>query len=291
MPGSGGTYSAQYCYSVWLRHLAELKKAHLIKNIWELNSIAEIGPGDSLGIGIAGLFSGINEYYGFDVIKHANKEGNIKIANDIYKLFLEKQDIPNGNKFSNIHPEIENYKFPEDILGIEINNISYLKERLKEITNALKDKSSGVTIHYVVPWDSSSSMYAEKIDLIYSQAVMEHVEDIESAYGAMFKWLKPGGILSHQIDFKTHEMTTQWNGHWFISESIWKLLLHGRKYSLNRLPVSAHINAIQKAGFTIKNILPVYMMDKFEGKPTKLKRYIFSKEDYQISSVLIQALK
>jgi hypothetical protein len=91
MPGSGGTYSAEYCYSVWLRHLTQLKKSNLIKDIRDLNSIAEIGPGDSLGIGIAGLFCGINEYFGFDVIKHANKESNIKIANELYKLFLERR--------------------------------------------------------------------------------------------------------------------------------------------------------------------------------------------------------
>ena len=206
-------------------------------------------------------------------------------------MFLGKHDIPNGQKFKNTNPKLEDYRFPEKILGPEINDIVFLKDRLREITNALQEKNSGITINYVVPWDSSSSTYTEKIDLIYSQAVMEHVEDIESAYCAMYKWLKPGGILSHQIDFKTHEMTKEWNGHWFISENLWKLLLHGRKYSINRLPVSAHINAIQKAGFTIKNILPVHMENKFGSENVKVKRYTFHGEDYKTSSVLIQALK
>src|ERR1039458_5589925 len=131
-----GTFSAEYCYSVWLRHLVELKKNNLIKNIYELKSVAEIGPGDSLGIGITSLFTGVNEYFGFDVIKHANKEGNIKIANRIFELFLEKHDIPNGQKFKNTNPKLEDYNFPEKILGTEINDIVFLKSRLQEITQA-----------------------------------------------------------------------------------------------------------------------------------------------------------
>jgi len=49
-PGSGGTFSAEYCYSVWLRHLVELEKSGLIKRANEIKSVAEIGPGDSLGL-------------------------------------------------------------------------------------------------------------------------------------------------------------------------------------------------------------------------------------------------
>jgi hypothetical protein len=290
-PGSGGTFSAEYCYSVWLRHLVELKKADLIKNVNEIKSVAEIGPGDSLGIGIAAVFSGINEYYGFDVIRHANKENNIKIAQGIMDLYLKKYDIPNGPKLKDTNPKLKDYRFPEKTLGIEINDDYFLKNRLKEITDALNEQDSGIEINYVVPWDSSSSEYTGRIDLIYSQAVMEHVEDIESAYNAMYKWLKPGGILSHQIDFKTHEMTNEWNGHWYISNNLWRFLLHGRKYSINRLPVSAHLSAIQKAGFTIKNVLPLYMENKFGNRTIQVKRHTFQKDDYRTSSALIQAVK
>ena len=290
-PGSGGTFSAEYCYSVWLRHLVELKKNGLINNANELKSVAEIGPGDSLGVGIASIFSGINEYFGFDVIRHANKEGNLKIAHSIFKLFLEKHDIPHGQKFTETKPKLEDYNFPEKILGTEISDIDYLKNRLKGINNALNDKSSEISISYIVPWDSSSIPHSDKIDLIYSQAVMQSVEDIESAYCNMYKWLKPDGIISHQMDFKSVEMTKEWNGHRYISGNLWKFLLHGYKYSINRLPLSAHINAIQKAGFIIRNIKPVYLENKFGDRPIKVKGYPFQKDDNITSSVLIQAIK
>ena len=52
---TGGSDSARYCYSVWLRHLRSLapygfrvKGAH----------VGELGPGDSIGIGLAALLSG-----------------------------------------------------------------------------------------------------------------------------------------------------------------------------------------------------------------------------------------
>jgi hypothetical protein len=289
-PGSGGTFSAEYCYSVWLRHLVKLNELGLIKNISDIKTIAEIGPGDSLGIGIAAVFSGIKEYYGFDVIRHANKERNIKIANEIYQLFLQKNGIPSGPKYVNTNPGLNDYRFPEEILGENMNEL-FLRDRKTEIIKALNDENSQIIINYTVPWDSSENLYPEKIDLIYSQAVMEHVEDIASAYTAMYKWLKPGGILSHQIDFKTHEMTKEWNGHWYIAPYLWKFLLHGRKYSINRLPVSAHVNAIEKAGFTIKNVQPVHSNNSFGSKPVKVNNCNFTKDDYQISSALIQAVK
>jgi len=206
-------------------------------------------------------------------------------------LFLEKHDIPHGQKFENTKPKLENYGFPEKILGTEIKNIDFLKIRLMEIINSLNGKSSEITITYVVPWDSSSISVKDKIDLIYSQAVMQSVEDIESAYCAMYKWLRPGGIISHQMDFKSFEMTNEWNGHRYISNNFWRLLLHGYKYSINRLPVSAHINAIQNAGFKIKNVKPVYLENNFGSKPVKVKDYNFQKDDHITSSVLIQAVK
>ena len=38
------------------------------------------------------------------------------------------------------------------------------------------------------------------MDFLYSQAVLEHVEDLDNTYKAMQKWLKPSGFISHTID-------------------------------------------------------------------------------------------
>ena len=53
--GTGGSISASYCYSVWLRHLVTTAGCGLNCNP---RTVAELGPGDSLGVGLAALLSG-----------------------------------------------------------------------------------------------------------------------------------------------------------------------------------------------------------------------------------------
>ena len=50
--GLGGAVSARYCYSVWLRHVVLLAQ----NGLWKYpKSVAELGPGDSLGVGFCAL--------------------------------------------------------------------------------------------------------------------------------------------------------------------------------------------------------------------------------------------
>ena len=73
---TGGTESARYCYSVWLRHLIMAYKNGLKSHP---QIIAELGPGDSLGMGLAALLSGAELYYGFDVVRYAHPKTNLSI--------------------------------------------------------------------------------------------------------------------------------------------------------------------------------------------------------------------
>ena len=40
----------------------------------------------------------------------------------------------------------------------------------------------------------------ETLDLVFSQATLEHVDGLPDVYRAMYDWLKPGAYMSHQID-------------------------------------------------------------------------------------------
>jgi hypothetical protein len=109
----GGTDSAQYCYSVWLRHIVMAKSNGL--NPYP-KIVGELGPGDSLGIGLAALISGADKYYAFDVVEHANIERNLKIFDELVKLFVNRTAIPSDYDFPRVKPYLDGYDFSVDIL-------------------------------------------------------------------------------------------------------------------------------------------------------------------------------
>lgn len=198
-------------------------------------------------------------------------------------------EIPHGKGYENVVPKLEDYSFPKEIL--KFDNEYYIN-RHKEINLALISKDhSEIQIEYIVPWYSIEKSDINNLDLIFSQAVMEHVDDIYFAYQKMYKWLKKGGVMSHQIDFTAHEMSENWDGHWYINEKLWKFLLRGRKYPINRLPLSAHIFALEKVDFSIINIIPVSRTSNYVGKQPKITNITFTEKDLTISGALIQVIK
>ena len=90
---------------------------------------------------------------------------------------------------------------------------------------------------------------------------MEHVDDLTGTYAACRAWLRPGAVMSHQIDFKSHGTATAWNGHWAYSPAVWRLVRGGRSYLINRAPHSAHRTAIEAAGFDVLEDLLVTRRD------------------------------
>jgi hypothetical protein len=286
--GTGGTNSARYCYSVWMRHFIELKKAGFYKNP---RTIAEIGPGDSMGIGLAAMLTGAEKYYAFDVIEHANLAMNLKVLDDLIVLLKNKTEIPGDDEFPKVNPKLDDYSFPGEYIKdfdlerlLDEKRIAHIKEALQ------KGKSGDFEIKYVVPWHSIVSEEIN-IDLMFSQAVLEHLDEIELGYNSMYNWLSEGGVISHAIDYSAHETHSIWNGHWGYSNLIWKIILHGRSYSINRLPHSAHVNLIERSGFEIFNLKRT--IDKISINPASVSAAIRIGEELDMTtrSALIQAIK
>jgi hypothetical protein len=94
--GTGGTSSACYCYSVWLRHLVMARRAGLRPS---LDVVAELGPGDSIGTGLAALLSGAGKHVGLDVVPFASNAQNVRIFEELVALFKTRADIHNGHEF------------------------------------------------------------------------------------------------------------------------------------------------------------------------------------------------
>ena len=246
-----GTSSARYCYSVLLRHLVIAYKNGFVEHP---KVGAELGPGDSLGIGLAALISGADAYYGLDVIEFANKESNMEIFDDLVELFLNKSSIPDDKEFPRLKPFLDSYEFPDYIFNDNYFKTILSKDRLAKI------RSSIISITH------------------------------DRTYIAMHKWLKLGGLMSHEIDFKCHRISANWDYHWTYSDFIWKLIVGKRKYFLNRHPYSVHISSLQNSGFKI--ICDIKNNTESSIKRKNLaKRFIeMSDDDLITSEVFIQAI-
>ena len=189
---TGGTNSASYCLDVWLKHLALLRSGGMLATP---RTLAELGPGDSIGVGLAALLSGVDRYYALDVVRFSNTASNLAIFDEIAALSKAR-------------------------------DASLSEARISLIRGAIASPGSehdGVTIKYMVPWSDVRAIEPESVDVIVSHAVLEHVVDLESTYRALSLWLKPGGMMSHQIDFTAHGTAEKWNGYRAYPEFLWKI--------------------------------------------------------------------
>ena len=110
----GGADTARYCYSAWLRHLVMAQNSGLSTRP---QVVAELGPGYSIGIGLAGLISGASRYYALDIVEFAGTERNLHIFDDLLSLFSAREDIPGEDEFPEVKPYLTSYEFPSNILS------------------------------------------------------------------------------------------------------------------------------------------------------------------------------
>jgi hypothetical protein len=255
-----GSVSAAYCYSVWLRHFLHLRN----HDISDFKNIAEIGPGASLGIGLSSIICGAENYYAFDLIEHSAIESNLKIFDELVQLFKTQTDIPSAERFPKVKPTLDLYSFKALDLKGEFFKTNLNPERVNTIRQALRDMNSnqtksGININYMAPW--YSSVVDHPVDLIISQAVLEHVDDLETAIQKMTAFLRKGGIMSHVIDYTAHETHNTWNGHWSYPPLIWKIIAKGRSYPLNRKPHSFYLKLFRENNLKIRFMQPTFRSD------------------------------
>jgi len=115
---TGGTIESRYCYSVWMRHLKNWNTIN--DKVPEI--IAELGPGDSLGIGFAALLSGSKQIHSLDVVKYWDSKRNLKIFEELIELFKNRTNIPDNTEYPKVKPIIEDYSFPSKILSDNIRS-------------------------------------------------------------------------------------------------------------------------------------------------------------------------
>jgi SAM-dependent methyltransferase len=254
--------------------------------------VAELGPGDSLGTGLAALISGCGKYFAFDVAAYASSERNATIFEELVKLFSDRTPIPGNDEFPKVKPQLESYAFPAEIFDEERLRHALDQARLARIRESIGDlQRKDSLIQYKAPWSDARSLESESVDMILSQAVLEYVDDLRGTYDSMRAWLKPSGYVSHQIDFKCHGTADEWNGHWAYSDFVWRMIRGKRTYFLNREPHSRHVEALVAAGFKLVCDRKVTLESRLTLDQLAPRFRSISAEDLTTSGTFIQAVK
>jgi len=260
------------------------------------NVIAELGPGNSLGMGLAGLITGATKYYAFDINKYSTIERNMEIFNELVKLFKKREDIPGEIEFPKVKPFLSSYKFPRHILSdtyldacLKPSRIRAIKEAILNIDNLAY--KGPILIKYFAPWYGSGILEKESVDMIYSQTVLDYVEDLDRTYKTLYHWQKSGGYMSHQIDFKCLGKAVDWNGHWAYSDFVWKLIRGKKSVVINRAPCQTHINLQKKHGFEVLSVIRIQNTTGIERNQLSIRFKNISDEDLITSGAHIFSRK
>lgn len=251
--GTGGTISARYCYSVFMRHRVIAARYGLKDTP---RAVVELGPGDSLGIGLMSILTGSERYIAIDAVRHASAGTNLAVLDELVVLLRNRTPIPFDGDCAEIYPQLDSYEFPHTVFGDAKLDLALAPDRLEKIRQLLADKHPGDAIQYLAPFGEMNCIPSGSIDWVFSQAVMEHVDNPGEAYRQCFRCLKYNAIMTHQIDFRCHETASEWNGHWKYPQWLWSLMRGRRPWFVNRLPYSAHQKMQRDAGFTILADMP-----------------------------------
>lgn len=287
---TGGTDSARYCYSVFLRHLVEI---HAATGAIPLGRIAELGPGDSLGVGLAALIAGAERYYAFDAAPFSSRARNLQVFDELVGLFRGRADIPGRAEIPQIKPAISSEKFPFHILNDERMARALDPARIAALRLDLSGDGGGEgnAVSYVAPWFDPATVQDNTLDWIFSQAVMEHVDDLKTTYDICYRWLKPGGLMSHQIDFRSHGTAHSWDGHRAYGDAAWWMVRGARPYLINREPLSVHRSIPQAQGFEVVKQTLTTDVPVVETARLAPRFRVWSEEDISTSGAFVMCRK
>ena len=273
-PGPGDGYIN---YSTWLQHLVIARQNGLPAFP---KVVAEIGPGSSLGVGLAALISGVDTCYFCDIIDQTDISPALRAFDEIVRLFKERKPLSPDLLY------LKELEFPA-FLTEEHMRKALNDDRLSALRKAITNRVPGSAIRFCVPWDKTSAIPPRSVDLIISSNVFEHVDEPGPVYEAARHWLKQDGLMSHIIDFSCHAAANNWNGHWAYSDFLWKLYYGNRPYFINRQPLSYHLALLKKTGIKVAHMEKITKPSSLARKQLAMRFAGMSDEDFNTSGVML----
>ena len=247
---TAGGVAANYCYGVWFKHLLLLNE---IARCGVPGVVAELGPGDTVGVGVVALLSGAQRYIGVDARPFAATGANIAIAASLVRMFQDREPL-NPSGWPDFRHLLDSDGFPSTLLTEEALSASLARDRLGAISSAVRQVFAGGRsdlIVYSAPLSDPSLIEAGTVDLVLSHSVLEHVVDLQDVIANSFRWLRPGGYASHQFDLTSHGIVRDWDGHREFGRRAWDMVVGTRPFMINRLPYSAVVDTFTRCGFRL----------------------------------------
>jgi SAM-dependent methyltransferase len=255
----GGTGSAAYCYGVWMKHLT-LLWAHGMQSV--PRTVLELGPGASLGTGCAALLSGAERYLAIDAVAHLRPDVNLALFAELTELFRRRAPRPIAG-FPSFDQYLDGNLFPSGILDEARLAAALEPDRLARIERAVRalcDGKPDEMLRYFT-WDTLQPTADGEVDLLFSHVVLNHADDLDAMYAKCARWVRPGGWMSHQVDFTSLGTTRKWNGHWAFGEFAWKVIAGRRPYFVCREPMGTHLRLLDRHGFDVVQVMRGQAMD------------------------------
>ena len=246
----------------WNTFLSSYTKGNVsIKN----KSILELGPGADLGIGLITLFMGAERYNSLDV--------NNLVASVPTSFYDEL--------FCQLPKCIDNSEMP----------ITELKNELELTKQGNNDK-----LNYICRDDFDVRIFGKgSIDIVFSQAAIEHFDDIDRTFEQLSEVVKPGGILIAEIDLNTH---TRWLRDvdplniYRYPEWLYKTLKF--RGAPNRVRPNKYRMALENNGWENIQIKPLTIIDKeyhLKSKPHLARKFRSEKAEMDYLTIMVCATK
>jgi len=210
---------AQYAQGVFTKYCRHITKDDTYDALKD-KTVLELGPGDTLATALFFIAHGAKRVVCCDRFKLVvNSEKNTAIARQVLSMLPEQQRL-----------RLETVLNFDSCGHARWNpaHIQYLHSKNDEI--ALEDIS---------------------IDIIVSNAVLEHVQNPAELFAAMNRVLKPGGIMVHAADLKSHELYHKTDLDFLaIPELLWKWMTFYRG-APNRLRKSNYERLLNRHDFKL----------------------------------------
>jgi hypothetical protein len=214
-------------------------------------------------VGCAALLSGAEQYVGLDLAARADARHDVQLLDELVSMFAHHAPIPDDRIFPNLLPKLSAYNFPNRLFADDgPRHIRIDNDRVQSIRAALLDRQDvlydNVPVGYMVPW-GMRTLDRQSVDLVITQASLQDLahdadrSELAGAFAAMSRWLRKGGIMSHQIDF-SFPLGAEWNHHWHYPEAAWRVLRGNRQAFENRVPLSVYLQLCDEYDFQVVSV-------------------------------------